>query len=88
MGPGGHFFDTPHTLERYRTAFYEPFLSDWDNRQNWLDRGGKSAAERATDVWKTLLDQYEEPPIDAAIREEIDAYVARRRAEILAAEAA
>ena len=24
VGPGGHFFGSPHTLERYETAFYSP----------------------------------------------------------------
>jgi nuclear transport factor 2 (NTF2) superfamily protein len=24
VGPGGHFFSTPHTLARYETAFYRP----------------------------------------------------------------
>jgi trimethylamine:corrinoid methyltransferase-like protein len=28
VGPGGHFFGTAHTLERYETAFYRPLLSD------------------------------------------------------------
>lgn len=88
IGPGGNFFSHPHTLDRYETAFHEPFLSDWDNRQNWLERGGTTAEERATAVWKDLLARYEPPPMDAAIREELDAYVARRRSEIGARSAA
>jgi len=32
-GPGGHFFGTAHTLERYERAFYEPMLSDRPGRQ-------------------------------------------------------
>ena len=24
VGPGGHFFGTPHTQSRYKTAFYSP----------------------------------------------------------------
>jgi trimethylamine---corrinoid protein Co-methyltransferase len=27
VGPGGHFFGSPHTLERYETAFYSPLIS-------------------------------------------------------------
>lgn len=83
VGPGGHFFATPHTMARYETAFYEPMISDWENRQNWVERGAKTAPERATEIWKALLEKYEQPPIDPAIRDELDAYVARRREEII-----
>src|SRR4029079_745622 len=29
VGPGGHFFGSTHTLERYETAFYPPMVSGW-----------------------------------------------------------
>ncbi len=29
--PGGHFFGTEHTQQRYRSAFYQPMISDWRN---------------------------------------------------------
>ena len=29
VGPNGHFFGCRHTQDRYETAFYGPFLSDW-----------------------------------------------------------
>ncbi|MCC6469434.1 MAG: trimethylamine methyltransferase family protein [Alphaproteobacteria bacterium] len=79
---GGHFFGDPHTLARYEHAFYSPLLSDWRNYENWLDAGGKDATQRATEVWKRALREYEEPPMDPAIREELDAYIARRREQI------
>ena len=31
--PGGHFFGTAHTMERYQDAFYALFLSDWESRE-------------------------------------------------------
>ena len=79
---GGHFFGDPHTLARYEHAFYSPLLSDWRNYENWLDAGAKDATQRATEVWKRALREYEEPPMDPAIREELDAYIARRREQI------
>jgi len=88
VGPGGHFFDTPHTLERYETAFYEPLLSDWDNFENWVDGGSLAADRRANGIWKQLLAEYREPELDPAIADELDTYVARRRSEIEAADAA
>ncbi|RWB66291.1 trimethylamine methyltransferase family protein [Mesorhizobium sp.] len=78
VGPGGHFFGSPHTLERYQTAFYSPMLSDWRNYEAWLEAGAKDASARANEIWKKLLADYEEPALDRAIAEELDAYVDRR----------
>lgn len=77
----GHFFGCAHTQERYETAFYSPFLSDWSNYENWEQNGGQWTAERANGVWKAALEDYTPPPIDDAIREELSAFVARRKAE-------
>lgn len=79
---GGHFFGTEHTLKRYETAFYAPMLSDWTNYGGWEAAGSKTALVRATELWQRALDEYEEPVMDPAIREELDAYVTRRREEI------
>ena len=81
VGPGGHFFGIQHTQDRYETAFYAPFLSDWSNYENWEDRGAVTTVERANKVGKQILAEYEEPPMDAAIREELEAFVEKRKAE-------
>ena len=81
VGPGGHFFGTAHTLERYETAFYAPMLSDWRNFETWREDGGRTATERANRIWKQLLEAYEPPPLDPAIDEELTAFVERRKAE-------
>ncbi len=81
VGPGGHYFGCAHTLERYETAFYSPILSDWSNFENWQDRGSLDATQRAHKIYKKLLEDYEEPPMDKAIAEELDAFVDRRIAE-------
>lgn len=79
---GGHFFGAAHTMERYEHAFYQPMLSDWRSYENWALAGAKEAGDRATDLWQQALREYEEPPMDPAIREELEAYVARRKEEI------
>jgi trimethylamine--corrinoid protein Co-methyltransferase len=79
---GGHFFGADHTLSRYESAFYRPLLSDWQNHGAWEAAGSRDALERATTLWQQALKDYEEPALDPAIREELDAYVARRRNEI------
>jgi trimethylamine---corrinoid protein Co-methyltransferase len=79
---GGHFFGSDHTMARYETAFYRPMLSDWQNYENWEAAGAKDAVERATEIWQQALRDYEEPVMDPAIRDELDAYVAKRKDEI------
>jgi len=82
VAPGGHFFGSPHTMARYETAFYQPILSDWRNSQAWEEAGGHSATERATDVWQQVLAGYEQPAMDPARLEALDAFIRRRREEI------
>lgn len=81
---GGHFFGTEHTIARFETAFYHPFLSDWRNYESWAEAGAEDATRRATRIWKSLLAEYRKPPMDEGIREALDAFVARRKSEIAA----
>jgi trimethylamine--corrinoid protein Co-methyltransferase len=82
VGPGGHFFGTAHTLERFETAFYRPMLSDWRNFETWQEDGARTATERASRIWRQLRAEYEPPPLDPAAAEALDAFVARRKREI------
>ncbi len=82
VGHGGHFLGAAHTLERFRTCFYMPLLSSSDNFERWSRGGGLDATDRATKVYRERLEAYEPPPIDDAIREELEEYVNRRRTEL------
>ena len=82
VGQGGHFLGAAHTLERFRECFYRPLLSSTENFDRWQRRGGRDAAERAAEIWRKTLEEYEEPPLDEGIREQLQEYVARRRAEL------
>jgi len=79
VGPGGHFFGSPHTLERYETAFYQPMLSDWRNFESWEENGAMDATQRAHRIYKQLLAGYEQPPLEPAIKEELEAFIALRK---------
>jgi trimethylamine--corrinoid protein Co-methyltransferase len=83
VGPGGHFFGSAHTLERYETAFYRPLVSDWRNYETWADDGARTATERANGVWKRLLADFEPPPMAEDRADAIAAFVARRKEEIV-----
>lgn len=81
VGPGGHFFSTPHTMQRYRDAFYTPLVSDWRNYGQWFDDGAKTATQRACKVWQNTLAAFQPPVMDPAVTEALEAFVTRRRAE-------
>ncbi|RMD91305.1 MAG: methyltransferase [Alphaproteobacteria bacterium] len=81
VGPRGHFFGAAHTRARYATAFYQPFLSDWRNFEAWELDGAVWTAERAHHLFKRIIAEFEPPPIDEAIAEELADFVARRKAE-------
>ena len=85
VGPGGHHFGTSHTLERYETAFYTPLLSNRQNFEAWKDAGSIDIATRANTMWKQLLVEYEQPPLDPAIDEALDEYVTKRKGILSAA---
>jgi trimethylamine---corrinoid protein Co-methyltransferase len=82
VGPGGHFFGTQHTLDRYETAFYEPIVSDWRNFEAWEAAGAPDAQRRANTICKKILAAYQPPPLDSAIAEQLADFVARRKEEI------
>ncbi len=82
VAPGGHFLGSAHTMRNYQTAFYEPALSDSENVESWEEGGAKDMRQRAFEKWNDMLARYEKPAIDPAIEEELQAYVARRKAEI------
>jgi trimethylamine---corrinoid protein Co-methyltransferase len=82
VGPGGHFFGCAHTMERYKDAFYEPFISDWQNSANWAIAGSKDATTRATELWPKVLEEFEPPPADPAVEEALQAYMAKRKEEL------
>jgi len=81
VGPNGHYFGIDHTQERYETAFYSPFVSDWRNFEAWELAGGIWTAERAHRTFKQIINDFEAPPMDVAVREELAEFVARRKSE-------
>ena len=83
VGPGGHFFGSPHTMKRYKNAFYKPILSDTRNYETWLEQGKDNAETRANGLWKRVLKEYEQPPLDVAIDDELKSFVERRKREIM-----
>jgi trimethylamine--corrinoid protein Co-methyltransferase len=80
--PGQHFLGTAHTLANFDQAFYRSPVADNSSYEQWLEDGSKDAPQRANAIWKKTLAQYEAPPIDEAIDEELRAFVTRRKGEM------
>ena len=76
--PGGHFFATQHTMDRYRTAFYKPLVADLGNFGTWEDSGGKTSSERAVDIWSSKLENFEAPPGVEDVSERLATYIEAR----------
>lgn len=81
VGNEGHFFGIQHTQDRYATAFYQPYLSDWRNYEAWEAAGAVWTPERANKIYKDILQEFTPPPLDDALHEELKDFVARRKSE-------
>ena len=81
VGPGGHFFGTAHTMERYETAFYEPLLFSRATYEQWAEDGSPTTDSRATALWQKIVADFEPPPLDDSVRLALDEFVQRRIAE-------
>ncbi|MEO1533528.1 MAG: trimethylamine methyltransferase family protein, partial [Pseudomonadota bacterium] len=66
IGPGGHYLGHPHTLEKFQSAFFMPKLFDNNAIEQWQADGALDTTARALVRAKALLDDYEEPRLDAA----------------------
>jgi trimethylamine--corrinoid protein Co-methyltransferase len=81
VAPGGHFFATPQTMDRYATAFYEPVVHDYSNFGTWTERGALDATQRATVVWKNILKNGTPPILDPERVDALRADIAKRSAD-------
>ncbi len=81
VGPGGHFFGAAHTLERFEHAFYSPVVFGRTNFEQWTEEGSRRTDERAAEVWKQVLADFEPPPLDEGVRAELVEFVERRTRE-------
>jgi trimethylamine--corrinoid protein Co-methyltransferase len=79
--PGGHFFATEHTMARYKTAFYQPLVTDATNFGTWTEAGSLTATDRARGMWQSILRDFRAPNSAACCADLIDSFIARRTAE-------
>jgi trimethylamine--corrinoid protein Co-methyltransferase len=78
--PGTHFLGHPHTLANFETAFFRSSVADNASFEQWEAEGALDSAQRANAVWKRRLAEYEAPPIDEAVDEELRQWIERQKA--------
>ncbi|MDH3302852.1 MAG: trimethylamine methyltransferase family protein [Acidimicrobiia bacterium] len=81
VGPGGHFFGTQHTLDRFEHAFYQPIVFSRASFEQWTEDGAQDAEQRASVIWKRLLADFEAPGVPDDVAAALDEFVERRSAE-------
>ncbi len=79
VGPGGHYLGCAHTQANFKDAFWKSDLLDYKPFETWSDEGARDAQALATERVAKMLGDYQQPAMDPATREALDAYVAQKK---------
>jgi trimethylamine--corrinoid protein Co-methyltransferase len=82
VGPGGHFLGCAHTQANFKSAFWRSGVLDYRPFETWQDAGCPDTRTLANAKARKLLQDYVEPTLDPAIREALEAYITKRKAEV------
>jgi trimethylamine--corrinoid protein Co-methyltransferase len=80
VGPGSHFLGCAHTQANFETAFYRSPIADNNSFEQWESEGAKDANQRASELCKQMLAEYQAPELDPAVDESLLAFIAERKA--------
>ncbi len=79
VGPGQHFLGCDHTRVNFETAFFRSSVADNNSFEQWEADGSLDTAQRANQIWKKMLNDYDMPPIDPAVDEALLAFIRQRK---------
>jgi len=82
VGPGNHFLGCAHTQANFETAFYRSTTADNNSFEQWQSEGSLDAAQRANRTWKRMLQDYEAPAMDEAIKEALEAFITEKKSAV------
>ena len=82
VGPGGHYLGCAHTQANFKTAFWRSEVFDYKPYETWSEEGARDTVALATVRVQKLLDTYQQPMLDPAINEALNAFVAERKASM------
>ncbi|MEJ2001855.1 MAG: trimethylamine methyltransferase family protein [Maritimibacter sp.] len=81
VGPGGHYLGCAHTQANFKTAFWRSEVLDYKPFETWEEEGARDSMSIAAARVEKQLADYQAPPIDPAVKEALEAYVAKKKAE-------
>ncbi len=82
VGPGSHYLGCAHTQANFETAFWRSRIADNNSFEQWESEGSRDAAQRANQLWKKMLAEYEAPAIDPGLDEALGEFVAKKKAAV------
>ena len=82
VGPSSHYLASAHTQLYFESAFYRSTVADNNSVEQWKAEGSLDAFQRANRLWKEMLAGYEEPDLDPAVDEALQAFMAERKASM------
>jgi trimethylamine--corrinoid protein Co-methyltransferase len=80
MGTAGNYLMEDHTVVRCRDEFFIPDLSIRAVHSNWFEMEPRDLTQRAGNLLKKRLTEYEKPDIDPDIEKRLVQYVNQRKA--------
>jgi trimethylamine--corrinoid protein Co-methyltransferase len=79
VGPGSHYLGCAHTQANFQTAFYRSPLADNNSYEQWEAEGARRIEQRANDLARKWLADYQAPALDPAIDEALTAFIRRKK---------
>jgi len=70
VGPEGEYLKTEHTRKHFRERWY-PNLFERDTYNSWIEKGGKTLGERASDAVDQILSEHEPESLPSEIKDKL-----------------
>ncbi len=80
VGPGGHYLGCAHTQANFKNAFWRSEVLDYKPFETWEEEGARDTMALASARVAKQLADYQQPAMDPAIKEALEAYVAQKKA--------
>jgi trimethylamine--corrinoid protein Co-methyltransferase len=82
VGPGGRYLGCAHTQANFKSAFWKSDLLDYKPFEQWEEEGSRDTYALASNRVEHLLNTYQQPALDPAIKLALDEYVAKKKASM------
>jgi trimethylamine--corrinoid protein Co-methyltransferase len=77
VGPGGDYLAEEHTLKYYKSELWRPRISNRDDPDTWLQKGGKGYGDRLAEETMAILESHTPAPLETNVKARIDEIMLR-----------